>query len=102
MPRCQPTASRSSPSRRAGEDPQILAQTTLKKTKAPVLVLLTAKTPGGPYQVAAMTTVLPSAKIDPFDPTVETALRRLDDRTKHWAAPLSWLRPDRARHRYRR
>ena len=64
---------------RAGEDPQILAQTTLKKTKAPVLVLLTAKTPGGPYQVAAMTTVLPSAKIDPFDPTVDGSPALDDD-----------------------
>jgi len=57
---------------RTGEAPaQILAQTTLKKTGAPVLVLLTAKTPAGPYQVAAVTPVLPSAKIDSFDPTAE-------------------------------
>ena len=36
---------------RAGDTPaQILAQTTLKKTGAPVLVLLTAATPGGPLQ----------------------------------------------------
>jgi hypothetical protein len=55
---------------RAGEKPaQILAQTTLKKTGAPVLVLLTAPTPAGPYQVAAMTSVLPGAEIDPFDAT---------------------------------
>ena len=57
---------------RAGDAPaQILAQTTLKKTGAPVLVLLTAKSPAGPYQVAALTPVLPSAKIDSFDPTVD-------------------------------
>ena len=57
---------------RAGDTPaQILAQTTLKKTGAPVLVLLTAKTPAGPYQVAALTPVLPSAEIDPFDATTE-------------------------------
>lgn len=57
---------------RAGEAPaQILAQTTLKKTGAPVLVLLTAKSPAGPYQVAALTPVLPSAKIDSFDPTID-------------------------------
>ena len=55
---------------RAGDKPaQILAQTTLKKTGAPVLVLLTAATPAGPYQVAAMTSVLPGAEIDPFDAT---------------------------------
>jgi uncharacterized lipoprotein YbaY len=57
---------------RAGDTPaQILAQTTLKKTGAPVLVLLTAPTPAGPYQVAAMAPVLPDAQIDPFDPTTE-------------------------------
>ena len=57
---------------RAGDKPaQILAQTTLKKTGAPVLVLLTAATPAGPYQVAAMTSVLPGAEIDPFDATTD-------------------------------
>ena len=57
---------------RAGDTPaQILAQTTLKKTGAPVLVLLTAQSPAGPYQVAALTPVLPGAKIDSFDPTVD-------------------------------
>ena len=57
---------------RAGDMPaQILAQTTLKKTGAPVLVLLTAATPAGPYQVAAMAPVLPDAQIDPFDPPTE-------------------------------
>ena len=30
-----------------------------------------AKTPAGPYQVAALTPVLPSAEIDPFDATTE-------------------------------
>jgi hypothetical protein len=57
---------------RAGDKPaQILAQTTLKKSGAPVLVLLTSQTPAGPYQVAAITPVLPSATIDSFDPTVD-------------------------------
>jgi hypothetical protein len=57
---------------RAGDKPaQILAQTTLKKTGAPVLVLLTATTPAGPYQVAALTPVLPSAEIASFDPTID-------------------------------
>lgn len=57
---------------RAGDKPaQILAQTTLKKTGAPVLVLLTSESPAGPYQVAAMTSVLPGAEIDPFDATTD-------------------------------
>ncbi len=57
---------------RAGEKPaQIVARTTLSKTGAPVLALLTAPTADGPYQVAALTPVLPSATIEPFDPTAD-------------------------------
>ena len=57
---------------RAGDTPaQILAQTTLKKTGAPVLVLLDRQDPAGRSRWPALTPMLPSAKIDPFDPTTD-------------------------------
>ena len=57
---------------RPGDEPaQIVARTSLTKSGAPVLALLTAPTAAGPYQVAALTPVLPSATIDPFNPTAE-------------------------------
>jgi hypothetical protein len=57
---------------RAGETPaQIVARTTLTKSGAPVLALLTSSTAAGAYQVAALTPVLQGATIDPFDPTAD-------------------------------
>ncbi len=55
---------------REGDKPvQILAQTTLKKTGAAVLVLLVADSPGGPFKAAAVTPMLPDAKLDALDAT---------------------------------
>lgn len=57
---------------RSGDKPQqILAQTTLKKTGAAVLVLLVADTPGGPFRAAAVTPMLPDAKLDALDPATD-------------------------------
>lgn len=57
---------------RSGDKPQqILAQTTLKKTGAAVLVLLVADTPGGPFKAAAVTPMLPDAKLDALDPATD-------------------------------
>lgn len=53
---------------RAGDTPQqILAQTTLKKTGAAVLVLLVGD--AGTFKVAAVTPMLPDARLDALDPT---------------------------------
>ncbi|MGO4359516.1 hypothetical protein [Terrabacter sp. 2TAF16] len=55
---------------RAGDAPaQILAQTTLKKTGAAVLVLLVGGQSGAPFKAAAVTPMLPDAKLDALDPT---------------------------------
>ena len=55
---------------RGGDTPrQILAQTTLKKTGAAVLVLLVAEPSGGAFKAAAVTPMLPDAKLDTLDPT---------------------------------
>jgi len=57
---------------RSGEKPQqILAQTTLKKTGAAVLVLLVADAPGGAFKAAAVTPMLPDAKLDALDPATD-------------------------------
>lgn len=57
---------------RSGDKPQqILAQTTLKKTGAAVLVLLVADTPGGRFRAAAVTPMLPDAKLDALDPATD-------------------------------
>lgn len=54
---------------RAGDAPaQIVAQTTLKKSGAAVLVLLVSASGASDFKVAAMTPVLPDAKIDALDP----------------------------------
>ncbi|MHA3834212.1 hypothetical protein ACXR8F_00680 [Terrabacter sp. AAH1] len=54
---------------REGDKPrQILAQTTLKKTGAAVLVLLVGDA-GGAFKAAAVTPMLPDAKLDALDPT---------------------------------
>ena len=54
---------------REGDKPrQILAQTTLKKTGAAVLVLLVGDD-GGSFKAAAVTPMLPDAKLDALDPT---------------------------------
>jgi hypothetical protein len=50
---------------------QILVQTTLKKSGAPVLALLTSEKAGGPFTVAALTAVLPGARVDALDPLTE-------------------------------
>jgi hypothetical protein len=53
---------------REGDKPvQILAQTTLKKTGAAVLVLLVADSPEGPFRAAAVTPMLPGAELDALD-----------------------------------
>jgi hypothetical protein len=55
---------------RGGDNPkQILAQTTLKKTGAAVLVLLVADQAGGAFKAVAVTPMLPDAKLDALDPT---------------------------------
>jgi hypothetical protein len=55
---------------RGGDSPrQILVQTTLKKTGAAVLILLVAQEAGGAFKVAAVTPMLPDAKLDALDPT---------------------------------
>ncbi|MGO4598136.1 hypothetical protein [Terrabacter sp. 2RAF25] len=54
---------------RGGDNPrQILAQTTLKKTGAAVLVLLVADASGA-FKAAAVTPMLPDAKLEALDPT---------------------------------
>ena len=54
----------------AGTEPQqMLFQATLKKSGNPVLALLTSEATGGPFKVAALATVVPSARLDAFSPT---------------------------------
>ncbi len=48
---------------------QLLFQASLKKSGNPVLALLTSDTQGGPFQVAALATVVPDARLDAFAPT---------------------------------
>jgi hypothetical protein len=56
---------------RGGDTPkQILAQTTLKKTGAAVLVLLVGDA-SGTFKVVAVTPMLPDAKLDALDPTTD-------------------------------
>ena len=57
---------------REGDTPrQILVQATLKKSGAPVLVLLTSTEAGGAFKVAAQTPMLPGATLDALDPTTD-------------------------------
>ena len=57
---------------RGGDTPQqVLAQTTLKKTGAAVLVLLVGGQAGAPFKAAAVTPMLPDAKLDALDPTTD-------------------------------
>lgn len=57
---------------RGGDAPQqVLAQTTLKKTGAAVLVLLVGGPNGAPFKAAAVTPMLPDAKLDALDPTTD-------------------------------
>ncbi len=57
---------------RGGDKPQqVLAQTTLKKTGAAVLVLLVGGQAGAPFKAAAVTPMLPDAKLDALDPTTD-------------------------------
>ncbi|MEO7754610.1 MAG: hypothetical protein ABIS35_14480 [Terracoccus sp.] len=54
----------------AGTEPrQMLFQATLKKSGNPVLALLTSEATGDPFKVAALATVVPSARLDAFSPT---------------------------------
>ena len=60
---------------RGGDTPQqVLAQTTLKKTGAAVLVLLVGGQAGAPFKAAAVTPMLPDAKLDALDPHDRRAL----------------------------
>jgi hypothetical protein len=55
---------------RVGDQPQqLLVQTTLEKTKAAVLALLVAEGAGAGFKVAALTPMLPEARVDALDPT---------------------------------
>ena len=54
----------------------MLAQTTLKKTGAAVLVLLVGGQAGAPFKAAAVTPMLPDAKLDALDPTTDGLGRR--------------------------
>ncbi|GAA2035216.1 hypothetical protein GCM10009740_27590 [Terrabacter terrae] len=57
---------------RSGDKPQqILAQTTLKKTGAAVLVLLVGDGSGTTFKAAAVTPMLPDAKLDALDPAAD-------------------------------
>jgi hypothetical protein len=57
---------------RQGDSPQlILVEASLKKTGAPVLVLLVSTEKGGAFKVAAQTPMLPGAKLDALDPTTD-------------------------------
>jgi hypothetical protein len=57
---------------RAGDTPRlILVKATLKKSGAPVLVLLTSPERGGAFKVAAQTPMLPGAALDALDPTTD-------------------------------
>jgi hypothetical protein len=57
---------------RGGDAPQqVLAQTTLKKTGAAVLVLLVGGQNGAPFKAAAVTPMLPDAKLDALHPTTD-------------------------------
>jgi hypothetical protein len=58
-------------SRGSDSPQQILAQTTLKKTGAAVLVLLVGGQSGAPFKAAAVTPMLPDAKLDALDPATE-------------------------------
>lgn len=50
---------------------QLLVQTTLKQSGAPVLALLTTAKAGTPFTVAALAPVLPGARVDALDPLSE-------------------------------
>jgi hypothetical protein len=55
---------------RVGDQPQqLLVQTSLEKTKAAVLALLVAEPGGTGFKVAALTPMLPEARVDALDPT---------------------------------
>lgn len=55
---------------RVGDTPrQLLVQTTLEKSDAAVLVLLVSDQPSGEFKVAAITPMLPEARLDALDPT---------------------------------
>ncbi len=55
---------------RAGDQPQqLLVQTALEKTRAAVLALLVAEPGGSGFRVAALTPMLPEARVDALDPT---------------------------------
>ena len=57
---------------REGDSPRlILVQATLKRSGAPVLVLLMSTEQGGAFKVAAQTPMLPGATLDALDPTTD-------------------------------
>jgi hypothetical protein len=86
---------------RGGDSPQqILAQTTLKKTGAAVLVLLVQE--GGTFKAAAVTPMLPDAKLDALDPTTDGSaaiaeakglVARPDDVVAAFAASVTYPKP---------
>ena len=86
---------------RGGDSPQqILAQTTLKKTGAAVLVLLVQD--GGAFKAAAVTPMLPDAKLDALDPTTDGSpaiadgkglVAKPDDVVAAFAASVKYPKP---------
>lgn len=55
---------------RLGDQPQqLLVQTSLEQTRAAVLALLVAEPGGTGFRVAALTPMLPEARVDALDPT---------------------------------
>jgi hypothetical protein len=88
---------------RGGDAPQqVLAQTTLKKTGAAVLVLLVGGQNGAPFKAAAVTPMLPDAKLDALDPTTDGSaavgdgsglVAKPDDVVAAFAASVKYPKP---------
>ena len=88
---------------RGGDAPQqVLAQTTLKKTGAAVLVLLVGGQNGAPFKAAAVTPMLPDAKLDALDATSDGSaavgdgsglVAKPDDVVAAFAASVKYPKP---------
>ena len=88
---------------RGGDAPQqVLAQTTLKKTGAAVLVLLVGGQNGAPFKAAAVTPMLPDAKLDALDATTDGSaavgdgsglVAKPDDVVAAFAASVKYPKP---------
>lgn len=87
---------------RADVPAEIVARTTLKKSNAPVLVLLTGDQDGQNFKIAAMAPLVQDAKVEALDPTSEGSgvigtgtdlVAKPSDITAAWAASVTFPDP---------